>query len=79
EIQVEHQGVVGRRRAIGPQDTERILVAEDGAPRLRVRASFRIRLEDPFGILGPDGPSPANDTLVFYLDFLMEAESGAEA
>ncbi|MEM1207592.1 MAG: YceI family protein [Acidobacteriota bacterium] len=47
------------------------LVAEDGAPRLRVRASFRIRLEDPFGILGPDGPAPANDTLQFNLDFLM--------
>lgn len=47
--------------------------AEDSEPRLRVRAAFEIRLASPFGISGPDGPAPANDTLKFYLDFLMEA------
>jgi hypothetical protein len=24
-----------------------------------------LRIGDPFGLKGPDGPSPANDTLVF--------------
>jgi len=47
------------------------VIGEDGAPRLRVTASFRLPLESPFGIKGPDGPAPANDTLIFYLDFLM--------
>lgn len=47
------------------------VIGEDGAPRLRVTASFRIPLMTPFGIEGPDGPAPANDTLIFYLDFLM--------
>ena len=50
---------------------------EDSEPRLRVRAAFEIRLASPFGIAGPDGPAPANDTLKFYLDFLMETDPAA--
>lgn len=51
--------------------------AEDSEPRLRVRAAFEIRLATPFGIAGPEGPAPANDTLKFYLDFLMETDPAA--
>ena len=45
------------------------IIGEDGTPRLRATASFRLRLKAPFGVTGPDGPEPANDTLLFYLDF----------
>lgn len=38
---------------------------EDGTPRLDVRATFRVRIGETFGLKGPDGPSPANDTLEF--------------
>ncbi len=48
------------------------VIGADGAPRLRVRATYRIRLSRPFEIAGPDGPTPANDTLVFHLSFLMQ-------
>lgn len=41
------------------------VIAEDGSPRIEVHATFRLRIGDPFGLKGPDGPSPANDTLVF--------------
>lgn len=44
----------------------------DGTPRLLVRGAFRLRLEEPFGILGPDGPSPAKDTVIVTLDFAMK-------
>ncbi len=52
---------------------------EAGEPRLRVRAAFEIRLASPFGIAGPDGPAPANDTLKLYLDFMMEEDPAASA
>lgn len=58
------------------------LVAEDGQPRLRVNAGFSLRLADPFGVEGPDGPLPARDTLDFFLDFLLrpaESASGVGA
>ncbi|MEM6794105.1 MAG: YceI family protein [Acidobacteriota bacterium] len=47
------------------------VIGEDGAPRLQVQAGFELRLKKPFGVAGPDGPAPANDTLQFNLDFLM--------
>ena len=45
---------------------------EHGEPRLEVFASFTLRLKDNYDINGPDGPSPANDTMEFYLNFLMK-------
>ena len=39
---------------------------------LRVSATATLSLANPFGIAGPDGPAPANDTLIFYLNFLMK-------
>ena len=41
------------------------IVDASGAPRLVVDGAFSIRLLKPFGIKGPDGPSPARDTLRF--------------
>jgi polyisoprenoid-binding protein YceI len=41
------------------------VLADDGTPRLEVRATFRLRIKEPFGLEGPDGPSPANDTMLF--------------
>lgn len=41
------------------------VLGDDGAPRLEVHATFRLRLADSFGLKGPDGPAPANDTLLF--------------
>lgn len=48
------------------------VIGPEGEPQLHVRVSYRFRLIDPFGVEGPDGPAPANDTLVFYMDFSME-------
>lgn len=50
------------------------VVGEDGSARLTVRGSFEIRLK-PFAIDGPDGPSPADDTLVFDFQFMFRAAS----
>ena len=47
------------------------IVGADGAPRLQVVVSYRIRLANPFGVAGPDGPAPANDTLNFNMSFSM--------
>ncbi len=52
------------------------IVAADGGVRLSVTASFSIRLKDPFQIDGPDGPSPARDTLEFFLQFTMVPKTG---
>jgi hypothetical protein len=38
-------------------------LSEDGSPWLDVRARFVLRIGAAFGLKGPDGPSPANDTL----------------
>ena len=45
------------------------IVGEDGSARLTMRGSFEIRLT-PFAIDGPDGPSPADDTLVFDFNLI---------
>lgn len=45
---------------------------DDGKPQLDVRATFRVRLASPFGLKGPDGPSPANDTLEFSARFTLK-------
>lgn len=50
------------------------VVGEDGAPRVVVRATFRIRIADPFGLTGPDGPAPANETVLFDLRFRLRGQ-----
>jgi len=41
-------------------------VLDDNAePRLQMTADWSIRIGDPFGMIGPDGPMPARDTVLF--------------
>ncbi len=40
------------------------IVNQDGKPRLLVRAAFQITVTE-FGVEGADGPSPANETMLF--------------
>jgi len=54
-------------------------LAEDGTPRLDVRAKFRLRIGAPFGLKGPDGPAPANDTLEFDVRLTLKPEVAAAA
>ncbi|MCG8459218.1 MAG: YceI family protein, partial [Holophagales bacterium] len=51
--------LVGRSIPVEVRGQLEPIVAADGRPRLKVSAAFRIRLADPFGIAGPEGPSPA--------------------
>lgn len=62
-------GFMGKTVPVEVRGQVEPLVAEDGQPRLHVIATFQIRLADPFGVEGPDGPLPARDTLDFFLDF----------
>lgn len=39
---------------------------------LSVNCTFQLPLMEAFGVLGPDGPSPAKDRLQFYMRFNME-------
>lgn len=58
-----------------PIEVEATLVPQtkDGRPEFAVNATFDIRLADPFGIDGPEGPEPANDTVLFFLNFMLTA------
>ncbi len=46
-------------------------LGDDGEPRLSIDGRWQVRLLDPFGIDGPPGDAPANDTLIYtcYLVF----------
>lgn len=48
------------------------IIHRTGEARLLVDGAFSIRLLEPFGIKGPDGPSPERDTLLFH--FALELE-----
>ena len=45
---------------------------EDGLPKLLVSAQFQLMITDDFKIKGPDGPAPANQTMIFATNFLMD-------
>ncbi len=45
---------------------------EQGAARLQVYASFSLRLKEKYKLDGPDGPAPSNDTMQFFLNFLLK-------
>ena len=47
-------------------------VGPDARPRVSIDGRWQIRLQDPFGLSGPDGPEPANDTLVFHCHIVLE-------
>ncbi|MEM6725241.1 MAG: YceI family protein, partial [Bacteroidota bacterium] len=52
------------------------ILNDAGEVRLLVNASFEITSLTPvFGVKGPDGPSPANNTVQFDLLFLMKPAS----
>ncbi|MEM8738900.1 MAG: YceI family protein [Planctomycetota bacterium] len=47
-------------------------LGDDGRPRLSIDGLWRLRLLEPFGIEGPPGEAPANDTLVFTCHLVFE-------
>jgi hypothetical protein len=49
-------------------------LSEDGSPSLDVRARFVVRIGAAFSLKGPDGPSPANDTLEFSVRLALKPE-----
>ncbi|MDX1972570.1 MAG: hypothetical protein SFY68_08580, partial [Candidatus Sumerlaeia bacterium] len=53
---------------VGPADDLK------GNTRLLASASWEFRLSEPFGIQGPDGPAPANDTLTFFASLTLKPE-----
>ncbi len=40
-----------------------------GTPRLDAHGRFEIRLREPFGVNGPEGPYPSRDTVQFFFRF----------
>jgi hypothetical protein len=54
-------------------------LAEDGSPWLDVRARFVLRIGAAFGLKGPDGPSPANDTMEFAVRLALKPEAPTAA
>lgn len=48
------------------------VVDGDGTPLLLLEGDWSIRLRDPFGIEGPDGPEPAKDTLLYTCRITLE-------
>lgn len=47
-------------------------LGNDGVPRLSLDGHWEVRLLDPFGIEGPPGDAPANDTLIFTCHLVFE-------
>ena len=52
---------------------------ENGTPAVHVRARFQLRIKEPFGLKGPDGPFPANDTLEFDVRLTLVPEANGSA
>lgn len=46
----------------------------DGGQELLVHVHFDLNITDDYGIQGPDGPDPANKTVVFDLNFIMQPQ-----
>ncbi|MEO1517878.1 MAG: hypothetical protein AAFV95_22850 [Bacteroidota bacterium] len=51
------------------------LLDEEGQPLMLVQAGFSMNITDDFGIDGPDGPAPANKTVMCNLVFYMKPAS----
>jgi hypothetical protein len=47
-------------------------LGRDGRPRLSIDGRWELRLLEPFGIDGPPGEAPANDTLIFTCHLVLE-------
>ncbi|MEM1107242.1 MAG: YceI family protein [Planctomycetota bacterium] len=54
-----------------PASVEAFL-GDDGKPRLSIDGRWEVRLLDPFGIDGPPGDAPANDTLIYTCHLVFE-------
>ena len=50
------------------------VIDTQGLPRLLLTADWSLRLKGPFGLLGPDGPHPANDTLLLRCNVTLEPD-----
>ncbi len=48
------------------------IINADENIRLQVHTTFQLPLFDTFKVAGPDGPSPAKDTLQFYMKFFLK-------
>jgi polyisoprenoid-binding protein YceI len=55
----------GRSIPIGVRAALEPVIDASGRPRLLMTADWSIRIGDPFGLEGPDGPLPARDTVLF--------------
>lgn len=49
-----------------------VIVNENGELRLIAEGTFELTLNDNFGILGPEGPFPQNDTLIFTFNIKLK-------
>lgn len=48
---------------------------EQGAARIQVYASFNLRLKERYNLDGPDGPAPSNDSMQFFMNFLLKPKA----
>ena len=67
-----HLEMLGSSTPLTVQAQAEPFLAEDGSPRIAVRASFRIKIDAPFGLEGPEGPEPSRNTLLFDARFLLK-------
>jgi len=51
-----------------------VVLDEEGELRMIITGSFETTMMDNFGIEGPDGPYPANDTIKFYFNIALRAK-----
>ncbi len=65
----------GKATPLEARATLEPIIDEQGKPALLVEGTFRLRLLETFGIYGPDGPAPANDTLLFHFAFRYEPKT----
>lgn len=64
--------MIGRNIPLSVRTTFEPVIDDRGRPRLLLTADWTIRLGEPFGLDGPpDGPYPANDTLLFRCHITM--------
>lgn len=65
--------MVGNKIPIDCTTELRPVVGADGLGRLEVQVSFRLNINSPFGLPGPDGPKEAKRFLDFGLQFQLQA------
>ncbi len=53
-----------------------VFLDDAGKPRLSIDGRWQIRLRKPFDLAGPEGPEPANDTLVYRCHIVLQTAAG---